>query len=399
MDIASSSFSEESAIFGGEKNFKSAVDNIMEKYRPEIIGVVTSCLSETIGENVPLYINGYLSEMKDGLGIPIVHVSTPAYSGGQMDGFHKAVRSVVEALSDKSGTTDVSAGKSLNLLPGFVTPADIRHLKEIVTDFGLHSIILPDYSETLDAPVIDEYRLIPEGGTTLDEIRSMGNAGATIEFGTTIPEEQSGGTLLENKFGVENLKMKYPVGIKQTDVFFKALEKYSNTTTPVKYKLERGRLIDAYVDAHKYLFEKKAVIYGDADMVISIAGFILEIGMIPSLVATGAPVSGRIRQEMKAISGKNEDRIVVKEGIDFLEIEELAGALKPDIIIGNSKGYGIAKKLNIPLIRLGFPIHDRVGAQRILSLGYRGTQNIFDLITNSLLDQKQNESKVGYGYM
>ncbi len=42
--------------------------------------------------------------------------------------------------------------EAVNLLPGFVSPADIRYLKEILEDFGLPGIILPDLSETLDGP-------------------------------------------------------------------------------------------------------------------------------------------------------------------------------------------------------------------------------------------------------
>ncbi|MBU0910772.1 MAG: nitrogenase, partial [Proteobacteria bacterium] len=62
-------------------------------------------------------------------------------------------------------------------------------------------------------------------------------------------------------------------------------------------------------------------------------------------------------------------------------------------------GYPLARKLNIPLIRVGFPIHDRIGGQRIIHLGYRGAQQLFDLVVNSLIEKKQNDSPVGYSYM
>jgi nitrogenase molybdenum-iron protein NifN len=50
-------------------------------------------------------------------------------------------------------------------------------------------------------------------------------------------------------------------------------------------------------------------------------------------------------------------------------------------------------------VRVGFPIHDRVGGQRILHLGYEGAQQLFDNIVNALMDAKQESSEVGYSYL
>ena len=59
----------------------------------------------------------------------------------------------------------------------------------------------------------------------------------------------------------------------------------------------------------------------------------------------------------------------------------------------------MARQLGIPLIRVGFPIHDRIGGQRILHLGYRGAQQLFDRVVNALIEFKQQSSPVGYSYM
>ena len=82
-----------------------------------------------------------------------------------------------------------------------------------------------------------------------------------------------------------------------------------------------------------------------------------------------------------------------------MSIAEKAKLLKPDLLIGSSKGYGIARDLGIPLVRVGFPIHDRIGGQRILHLGYRGAQQLFDRIVNALLEYKQETAEIGYSYM
>jgi len=52
-----------------------------------------------------------------------------------------------------------------------------------------------------------------------------------------------------------------------------------------------------------------------------------------------------------------------------------------------------------PLIRVGFPIHDRLGGARIIHVGYRGAQQLFDIISNTIIATRQDTSPVGYTYM
>src|SRR5512142_3066575 len=47
MDIASSSLGEKHAIYGGGPNLKLGLRNVIARYRPEVIGLATTCLTET----------------------------------------------------------------------------------------------------------------------------------------------------------------------------------------------------------------------------------------------------------------------------------------------------------------------------------------------------------------
>ena len=73
--------------------------------------------------------------------------------------------------------------------------------------------------------------------------------------------------------------------------------------------------------------------------------------------------------------------------------------LKPDLLIGNSKGFTLSRKTGIPLIRVGFPIHDRISGPRSLHLGYRGAQVMFDKIVDKLMEIKQSSNDIGYTYI
>ena len=393
IDIASSSLSEKHAVYGGGPNLKLGLQNVTKKYNPQLIGIATTCLTETIGDDVGQFLKEYEIDFP-GEKPHMIQVSTPSYNGTHMEGFHNAVAATIEQLTED---TDLGTEK-INILPGLISPADIRYLKEILTDFSNETVILPDISDTMDGGASRTYHKIQPGGTGIEDIRQMSGGKATIEFGHTMAAK-SGGVLLTEKFQVPNHRLQMPMGINASDRFMQLVEKISGHAIPVKHQQERSRLVDSYVDGHKYVSGKKAVLYGEEDLLVGMSAFLAEIGIIPVLCASGGK-SGQLAEKIADATGDIlQDPPKVFEGMDFFEIGELAEKLQPDLLIGHSKGAPLARKLNIPLIRVGFPIHDRMGGQRILHLGYRGAQNLFDLIVNSIIAKKQADSPVGYSYM
>ncbi|MFA5112333.1 MAG: nitrogenase component 1, partial [Desulfobaccales bacterium] len=132
MDIASSSLGEKHAVYGGGPNLKQGLKNVMTKYGAGLIGVASTCLTETIGDDLPGLVREFRRELEEPGAPVIVTVSTPSYSGTHMEGFHVAVKAVVDQLAANGEATG-----AVNLLPGFVSPADIRYLKEVLGDFGV----------------------------------------------------------------------------------------------------------------------------------------------------------------------------------------------------------------------------------------------------------------------
>ncbi len=395
IDIASSNFHEESAVFGGSHNLKIGLKNVSDQYKPDVIGVATTCLSETIGDDVPMILREYKKEFKNGSPMPIlIHASTPSYQGSHIDGFHAAVHASVKALAEK-----MPWQRLINLFPNMVSPADLRYLKEILEDFGVPYMMLPDYSQTMDGGPWGEYHRIPPGGTPASAIATAASAMASIEFGSTIEASKSAAGYLDVMFGVPAYHLPLPIGINGSDKFFSLLETLTGEKRDEKYEDERRRLVDAYADGHKYVFDKRVIIYGEEDLVIGMTAFLREIGMVPVLCASGGK-SGLMKKRIaELVPDMDELGIKVREGVDFVDIEDEAKILQPDFLIGNSKGYTMSRKNNIPLLRLGFPIHDRFGGQRMHHLGYRGTQELFDRIVNTVIEQRQNASSIGYTYM
>jgi nitrogenase molybdenum-iron protein NifN len=279
-----------------------------------------------------------------------------------------------------------------------VSAADLRLLKEILYDFGNPFTLLPDYSESMDGETWEKYEKLQPGGTAISDIELAGQSRATIEFDLTTESVRTAGRILDEKFGVPRHLLGLPIGMNETDKFMGTLETLSNRSIPAKYMRQRGRLLDSYIDGHKYVFEKRAIVYGEEDLVIGLTAFLCEIGIVPVLCASGGK-SGMFAAALKRAVRELPDETLIKEGCGFADIAEIAADRRPDILVGSSKGYSLARKLNVPLLRAGFPIHDRIGGQRILHLGYQGAQDLYDRLVNSLLERKQDLSTIGYSYL
>ncbi len=392
VDIASSSLSEKGAVYGGRESLKKGLRNVINRYKPKVIGVATTCLAETIGDDVPAIIREFKEE--EGIGddpekdIIIIPVSTPSYGESHVSGYIKALDAVVRKFAetpDDEKFVKIPNG-NLNLIPvESLSPADVREIKEILGVMAGDYIFLPDISETFDAPLLDDLPKIAHGGTKLSQIEDMPNSQASLGLG--IVSKNLALEYLEESHCVPGYNVPIPIGLSNTDSFFTELVKILGCPIPEKYQKERGRLLDAMVDVHKYLYGVKAAVYGDPDTVFSLTTFMLELGMNPVLVATGSKsrdYEAKIRQIFKEIRPELEP--VVLNGIDFDSLNDAVSECNPEILIGNSNGRYIAKARDIPLVRVGLPIHDRVGAQRILTVGYKGSLELLDRITNSILE-------------
>lgn len=392
VDIASSSLSEKGAVYGGRENLKKGLRNVINRYNPKVIGVATTCLAETIGDDVPAIIREFKEE--EGIGDDpekdtiIIPVSTPSYGESHVSGYIKALDAVVRKFAEKPGEESAVKvqNEKLNVIPvESLSPADVRELKEIFEVMAGDYVFLPDISETFDAPLREYLPKIASGGTPLSEIADMPNSQASLGLG--IVSKNLAVKYLEESHDVPGYSVPIPIGLSNTDSFFTELVKILGCPIPEKYLKERGRLLDAMVDVHKYLYGVKAAVYGDPDLVFSLTTFMLELGMNPVLIATGSKsrdFGTRMRQIIEKINPELEP--VVLDGIDFDTLNDAIRECSPEILIGNSNGKYIAKALDIPLVRIGLPIHDRVGAQRILTVGYKGAMELLDRITNAILE-------------
>lgn len=376
-----SSFTEGASVFGGLANLQQALVNIFAIYNPDIVAVHTTCLSEVIGDDIPTIIKKSRDEGKIPEGKIVIHANTPSFVGSNVTGFSNMCVAIINYLAEKSGEP---SGK-VNVFPGWLDPSDMREVKRLAAELGAPITLCPDTSDVLDLPQTGVYEMYPKGGTPLADIRHLGDSTRTIALGKFTAHAAA--EALEKKCGVPFDALDAPIGLANTDALIDALRRAASVEVPASIEAERGRLLDAISDMGQYFHGVPVAIYGDPDVVLGLTRFVLELGMVPKYVFTGATGKAFEARAAELLDGP-QPPCLVKAQADLFELHQRIKADPVRLLIGNTHGKHIARAENIPLVRAGFPILDRVGHRLFPMVGYRGAMRLLEQISNALLDHQ-----------
>ncbi len=384
---ATSSFTEGTSVFGGQANLLKSIETIFEVYAPDVIAVHTTCLSETIGDDLPQIVSkaddkGFIPEGK-----MVIYCNTPSYIGSHVTGFSNMVNGMVKLLSESTGEKT----GTYNLIPGWVEPSDMRELKRLMSVMGLNTIMFPDTSDVMDTPLNGDREFYPEGGTTVEEIKAAGDSSATFGLGSFASKAAT--ELLTSKCSVPSEVLDLPIGLRATDRFIDAVRSTAGVEVPNSLTRERGRLVDLMSDMHQYFHGKRVALVGDPDQLIALSEFCADLDMRPVYIVSGTPgkifetkVLERLEEripEVKIANGANADMYLLHQWIKQEPV---------DLIIGNSYCKYISRDENIPMIRHGFPILDRVGHSLFPTVGYMGGMRLCEMILEAFLSKLDRES-------
>ncbi len=386
----SSSMTEDAAVFGGLNNLIDGMANAYNLYKPKMIAVSTTCMAEVIGDDL----NAFIKNSKEKESIPqdfdVPFAHTPAFVGSHVTGYDNALKGIIEHFWDgKAGTApklERSPNGKLNFIGGFdgFTVGNIREIKRIFDLMGVEYTILADNSDVFDTPTDGEFRMY-DGGTTLEEAAQAIHAKATISMQEFCTEKTLS---LIAGHGQETVAFNHPVGVAGTDKFLMEVARLTGKEIPEALAKERGRLVDAIADSNAHIHGKKFAIYGDPDLCIGLAAFLLELGAEPThvLSTNGTKEWAKKMQELFDSSpfGKNCHAYA---GKDLWHMRSLLFTEPVDFLIGNTYGKFLERDTGTPLIRIGFPLFDRHHHHRYPVWGYQGAMNVLVWILDKIFDE------------
>lgn len=373
IPLQTTAMNEVSTILGGADHIEEAIENLRKKADPKFIGIASTALTETRGEDILGELKAIRARREDFADTELVYASTPDFEGGLEDGWARAVEAIVDQVVPEGAPASRDTGR-VNLLAGsHLTPADVEELVRLIEAFGLETTVLPDISTSLDGHVEERWVSTSTGGTSLEAIRAMGHAAFTLVAGESL---RNAAVKLEEKTGTPYRVFQSLTGLKPADAFIRTLMGITGSTdAPAKIKRDRARLVDASLDAHFHTGGLNVAIGADPDLLYALS-FTLS-GMGAEIVAAVSTTTGN--DILKRVPASN-----VLIG-DLGDLERLAREADAAMLITHAHGRQAAERLHLPLVRAGFPIFDRLGAQDVCRVGYRGTRTFLYEIANTVL--------------
>jgi len=258
----------------------------------------------------------------------VVLAAVPDLGGGLEQGYAAAVEALVAELALPGAGPAVDG--QVTLLPGpTLGPLDVEELRETAEAFGLRTVVLPDTSRSLDGHLDDDWEPLLSGGTPLRAAAAAGRSSAVLAVGAGL---DSAARMLS---GADAWVVPHAIGLDAGDALVGELADVAGRDVPEVLRQWRSRLTDGLLDSSGVLAGRRVALALEPDLLAGVAALLTEAGA--------------------------------------------------ELLVASSHGAAAAGRLGIPLLRLGFPVVDRLGAQHLTSTGYRGSLRLLFAVANELL--------------
>lgn len=353
--------------------FKNATREAYARFKPNAMMVGASCTAELIQDD-PAGLAKALN-----LPIPVIPLELPSYqkkeNWGAAETFYQMVRILAAPAVKTPAATLVAertaaraAGKvpSCNILGatalGFRHRDDVHEIQKLLGELG----ITVNVTAPLNASVADLQRL------------------GEADFNVVLYPEIAGvaASWLTRTFGQPATKV-IPIGVNATTEFIAEVVALAGLDSSIvdRYQNSRAQWYSKSVDS-TYLTGKRVFIFGDATHVIAAARVASqEIGFEVVGLGTYSREFARDVREAAALYGV--EALITD---DYLEVEQKASELAPDLMLGTQMERHIAKRLGIPCAVISAPIHVQdFPARYSPQMGFEGANVLFDTWIHPLM--------------
>jgi nitrogenase molybdenum-iron protein alpha chain len=325
-----SNIQEKDTIFGAAEKLKQAIREADRRFHPTAIYVTTSCASGIIGEDI----ESIADEMEEELGYPIVRVycegfKSKVWASGFDAIFHGILRKLIKPPRKKQ-----------NDLVNIIAFAGSDVFSPLLSQMGLRVNFFL-------------------GLASIEQIESMSEAACTTSICETL--SMYAASVLEEQYGVTEIKTAAPYGIDWTDIWLRAIGKVTGREEEAEKIIlsEKEKIKNKLEELREKLSGKRLyVLAGDA-----YAGNIANIG-----ISLGMEIAGVTAYHHDSYldnpGSKNSIDVLVETSGDIPELTicnfqpyqvvKILKRLKPDIVVVRHQGLSpLSSKLGIPTLLLG----------------------------------------------
>ena len=322
---------------GGDYSIVESVKNITKKVTPSLIGLHTTGLAETKGDDI----RGVAAQID----YPLVYVNTPDYEGGFESGWALTCKALIEQLVEPAQSVD---DNKLVLLPHIsLTPIEVEKIKEFIEGFGFNVLALPDLSTSLDGHLGDKQAALSSGGIAVEDIRKLGDAALVISVGDSM--QSCASALLKKNSEMRHQHFAHLQGLEATDALAELLLAETGfNDPPLAVSRWRKRLQDAMLDSHFALGQSRFLVAAEPDQLAGICQSLNDAGgrVTVAISTVDSPQLAKVKAD-KVLAGDLEDAELLAD--DY------------DLVVGNCHCEALAHRRHKGLVVRGFPNWEQVG--------------------------------------
>lgn len=330
--------SDNDVIFGGERSVSKALRYVKELYRPEIIFLITGCVSDMIQDDVGSVARRFEREE----GIPVLCMEAAGYRGDFNRGFEEALKLLMREIELESPERKTSEVPVVNLLGfGFDDPrleADIAAFSELLGGKAELGTVFARCSR--------------------EELRTSRQADLNLVLG----RGEKLAIEMERKFGIPWRRISYPYGLSGAERLWDCLYECLG----LEFSAEREAFVQKTREGAKKVYSYLQALYGLPAAIL--ASSARAEGMAEFL-------SEELGMEIEVL-GKREQVPDLEDFYDQVRDSEAA------VLFASSFEQELAEERGIPLFRFDYPVFDRVCLSRRSYIGAEGTLCLIEDLLN-----------------
>ncbi len=309
-------------IFGGEKKLEKALNELIDRHKPNAAFVYSTCIVGLIGDDLEAVCKKVAKEKN----IPVLPVQSEGFKGNKRAGYQAACT----AMGKLVGTGDISgiSKYSINILGDFNLAGEIWLIREYFEKIGIEVVA----NITGDGRIADIQRC---HGAALNVVQC---SGATMDLAKMMEDRYSIPSIKVSYFGVEDMaEALYAVA-----EYFQDPQLLENAGKLIKEEIEK--LMPELSSYKKALQGKKAAIYvGGAFKAFSLVKAFRLIGM--EVVMVGSQTG--TKEDYIELEQITDEGTIIVDDANPLELSAFMKEKDVDIFVGGVKERPIAYKLGV----------------------------------------------------
>lgn len=336
---------EKDVIFGGEPKLTRAIDELVEKYRPKLIFVYSTCIVGVIGDDLEAVCKAQAKKYN----IEIIPIQSSGFIGNKSAGYRAACDGLLRLIKPPLGQKTFKKKNCINLLGDFNLAAETWIIRGYLEKMGI------------------ELNVAFTGDSTFESLKKAPQASLNIVqcAGSMIYMAQK----MEEQYQIPYLRISF-VGIEDTIASLRKIA-YSLKDKEMAARAEmliaeEGTRIAPVIDSYREkLAGKKAAVYvGGGFKAISLIKQFRELGI--EVVMIGTQTGSK--DDYAAIGELVIEGTVVLDDANPAELERFMLEKGAHILVGGVKERPLAYKLGAAFVDHN---HDR----KLPLCGFCGAEN------------------------